>query len=81
MVVAAVVLRVATTRPLSDALLDLGEREQNVSVAESSTGGMISANLLSVADRPFFFNLGGSTVYRLASCRVYLGLAREKIKY
>jgi len=54
MVVAAVVLRVATTRPLSDALLDLGEREQNVSVAESSTGGMISANLLSVADRPFF---------------------------
>jgi len=54
MVVAAVVLRVATTRPLSDALLDLGEREQNVSVAESSTGGMISANLLSVADRLFF---------------------------
>jgi PncC family amidohydrolase len=57
----------------------LVERQQNVSVAESSTGGLISANLLSVAGASKFF-MGGSVVYTLASRRAYLDLDREKLK-
>ncbi len=52
---------------------------QTVSVAESSTGGLISANLLSVAGASQFF-MGGSVVYTLASRRAYLDLDRERLK-
>ena len=57
----------------------LVEGQQNVSVAESSTGGLISANLLSVAGASKFF-MGGSVVYTLASRRAYLDLDRKKLK-
>lgn len=57
----------------------LVEAGQTVSVAESSTGGLIAANLLSVAGASKFF-LGGSVVYTLASRRAYLDLDREKLK-
>ena len=53
--------------------------KQNVSVAESSTGGLISANLLSVAGASQFFT-GGSVVYTLASRRAFLDLDRSKVK-
>ena len=79
MVVDPVALWAATTRPSSAALPDLVDHEQKVSVVESSTGGMISANLLLVAGA-FKFFMGGSVVYTLASRRAYLDLDREKLK-
>ncbi|MFL2537609.1 MAG: CinA family protein [Candidatus Azotimanducaceae bacterium] len=65
-----------TTNKIGERLV---ERGHTVSIAESSTGGLISANLLSVAGASQFF-LGGSVVYTLASRRVYLDLDREKLK-
>jgi len=55
------------------------ERDMSVSVAESSTGGLISANLLAVAGASRYF-LGGSVVYTLASRRAFLSLDRDKLK-
>ena len=57
----------------------LTERAETVSVAESSTGGLISANLLAVPGASSYF-LGGSVVYTLASRRAFLDLDREKVK-
>jgi len=57
----------------------LTERGESVSVAESSTGGLISANLLAVPGASSYF-LGGSVVYTLASRRAFLDLDREKVK-
>ena len=55
------------------------EREQKVTVAESSTGGLISANLLSVPGASAYYE-GGSVVYTLASRRAFLDLDRAKLK-
>lgn len=57
----------------------LTERGQTVSVAESSTGGLISANLLSVPGASSFF-VGGSVVYSLRSRRAYLEFDRDRLK-
>ena len=67
----------------SESVLRVGEllksAEQTVSVAESSTGGLISATLLSVPGASAFYQ-GGSVVYTLASRRAFLDLDREKLK-
>ncbi|MFT5562826.1 MAG: nicotinamide-nucleotide amidase [Candidatus Azotimanducaceae bacterium] len=55
------------------------ERGETVSVAESSTGGLIAANLLSVAGASAYFQ-GGSVVYTLASRRAFLDLNRERLR-
>jgi PncC family amidohydrolase len=52
---------------------------QTVTVAESSTGGLIAANLLSVAGASKYF-VGGSVVYTLQSRRAFLDLDRERVK-
>lgn len=52
--------------------------EQTISVAESSTGGLISANLLAVPGASAYFK-GGSVVYTLASRRAFLDLDRDKL--
>ena len=57
----------------------LTEREETVSVAESSTGGLISANLLSVPGASRYFQ-GGSIVYTLASRRAYLDLEKSRVE-
>ncbi|MBO6658456.1 MAG: CinA family protein [Pseudomonadales bacterium] len=57
----------------------LTERGETVSVAESSTGGLISANLLAIPGASSYY-LGGSVVYTLASRRAFLDLDREKVK-
>lgn len=57
----------------------LTERGETVSVAESSTGGLISANLLAIPGASGYF-LGGSVVYTLASRRAFLDLDRQKVK-
>ena len=55
------------------------ERGDTVSVAESSTGGLISANLLSVPGASAFFK-GGSVVYTLAARKAFLELDSERVR-
>ena len=47
-------------------------------VAESATGGLISASLLSVPGASSYF-LAGATVYTYASRNVFLDLHREDV--
>ena len=53
--------------------------EQSVSVAESSTGGLIAANLLSVAGASSYFR-GGSVIYTRESRHAFLDLDVIKLK-
>ena len=52
---------------------------QSVSVAESSTGGLIAANLLSVAGASSYFR-GGSVIYTHESRHAFLDLDVVKLK-
>jgi nicotinamide-nucleotide amidase len=54
----------------------LKARNQTVAVAESSTGGLISAVLLAVPGASAYF-VGGAVVYTRASRRVLLGISDE----
>ena len=56
----------------------LTAREQTVAVAESSTGGLISASLLAVPGASAYFK-GGSVVYTLVSRRELLGITRDDV--
>lgn len=57
----------------------LTERNETVSIAESTTGGLISASLLSVPGASSFF-LGGSIIYTGASRKAFLDLDLAKAK-
>jgi PncC family amidohydrolase len=52
----------------------LRERQQTIAVAESSTGGLVAAALLSVAGASAYF-LGGAVVYTRASRQALLGIS------
>src|SRR5437879_3620244 len=52
----------------------LKERRETIVVAESSTGGLVSAALLSVPGASVYF-LGGAVVYTLQARRVLLDIA------
>ena len=65
-----------TVTDIAGLLIDRGD---TVSVAESSTGGLISANLLSVPGASAYFQ-GGSIVYTLASRRAFLDLDRARVR-
>ncbi len=54
-------------------------REETVSVAESSSGGLISATLLAVPGASGFYR-GGSVVYTLPSRRAFLDIPRDKVE-
>jgi nicotinamide-nucleotide amidase len=54
----------------------LKERGETVAVAESSTGGMISAALLALPGASAYF-IGGAVVYTRASRRVLLGISDD----
>src|SRR6516164_10436891 len=56
----------------------LVERKQTIAVAESSTGGLISAALLAVPGASAYF-LGGSVVYTGKARMALLGLRREDV--
>jgi len=64
-----------TVNAIAELLIDRGD---TVSVAESSTGGLISANLLSVPGASAYFE-GGSVVYTRASRRAFLDLDRDRV--
>ena len=57
----------------------LKERKETVSVAESSTGGLVSAALLAVPGASAYF-LGGSVVYTRAAREVLLGIPTAALK-
>jgi PncC family amidohydrolase len=54
----------------------LKQRNETIAVAESSTGGMISAALLAIPGASAYF-IGGAVVYTRASRRVLLGISDE----
>lgn len=56
----------------------LKAREETVAVAESSTGGLVSASLLAVPGASAYF-LGGSVVYTLRARRELLGIERAAL--
>jgi len=54
-------------------------RKQTISVAESSTGGLISASLLAVPGASAYF-LGGAVVYTRDARRVLMDISDEAMK-
>ncbi len=57
----------------------LKERRQTIAVAESSTGGLISAALLAVPGASAYFQ-GGGVIYTQAARRALLQLADESLQ-
>ena len=55
------------------------ELDHSISVAESSTGGLIAASLLSVPGASSYF-MGGTVIYTIKSRLAFLDLDRERIK-
>ena len=51
----------------------LKERRETVALAESTTGGLLSAALLSVPGASAYF-LGGSVTYARPAARVFMGI-------
>lgn len=68
-----------TLRPLAESVAALlKEKKQTVAVAESSTGGLLSAALLSVPGASVYF-LAGAVVYTKPARRVLMGLADRDV--
>lgn len=57
----------------------LKSRRASVGVAESSTGGLISATLLAVPGASAYF-LGGGVIYTMAARRALLGISDETLR-
>ncbi len=55
------------------------ERKQTIAIAESSTGGLISAALLSVPGASTYF-LGGGVVYTRDARRILMDISDESMK-
>ena len=70
---------IASLSPLAEALAErLMARHQTLAVAESSSGGLISAALLAVPGASAYF-LGGAVVYTAKARMRLLGLTRESV--
>ena len=57
----------------------LKERGETIAVAESTTGGLISARLLSVPGASAYF-MGGTVIYTRVSRKVFLDASSEKLE-
>ena len=65
--------------PLAEALAErLKARKQTITVAESSSGGLISAALLAIPGASAYF-LGGAVVYTAKARMSLMGLPREAV--
>jgi PncC family amidohydrolase len=70
---------IASLSPLAETLAErLKARKQTLAVAESSSGGLISAALLAVPGASAYF-LGGAVVYTGKARMSLLGLPRESV--
>jgi len=73
---------VLTDSPLGQAALAVAERlkarKQTIAVAESSSGGLISAALLAIPGASAYF-LGGAVVYTAKARMSLMGLPREAV--
>jgi nicotinamide-nucleotide amidase len=58
---------------------NLKDRRETIAIAESSTGGLISSALLSVAGASVYF-LGGAVVYTLKARRSLLDIQDDAVK-
>lgn len=68
-----------TLTPIAEALAEaLKRRGETVAVAESSSGGLVSAALLAVPGASAYF-LGGSVIYTGKARMALLGLRREDV--
>lgn len=56
----------------------LKSRKETISVAESSSGGLISASLLAIPGASSYF-LGGSVVYTMAARKVFLSMHNQQL--
>jgi PncC family amidohydrolase len=56
----------------------LGERRETIAIAESSTGGLISAALLAVPGASAYF-LGGAVVYTAAARSALVGITADDL--
>jgi nicotinamide-nucleotide amidase len=57
----------------------LKARKETLAIAESSTGGLISASLLAVPGASAYY-LGGTVIYTLKARNELLGLSKETLK-
>ena len=57
----------------------LKARKETIAIAESSTGGLISASLLSVAGASAYF-MGGSVIYTRTARTVLMGITPETMQ-
>ena len=62
--------------PIADRLK---ANKQTISVSESSTGGLISAALLSIPGASAYYK-GGSVIYTLASRKIFLNLSKQDVE-
>ncbi|HJP35747.1 MAG: CinA family protein [Gammaproteobacteria bacterium] len=63
----------------ADLAATLVERRETIAVAESSTGGLISASLLAVPGASAYF-LGGTVVYTIEARRTLLNIPDDRLK-
>jgi nicotinamide-nucleotide amidase len=64
-----------TTKKIAALLI---EAKQSIGVAESSTGGLISASLLAIPGASAYFN-GGAIIYTMRARRKLLQIDKEKL--
>ena len=64
-----------TTKKIADLLI---EANQSISVAESSTGGLIAASLLAVPGASAYFS-GGAIIFTMRARRKLLQIDKEKL--
>ena len=62
--------------PIADRLK---ANKQTISVSESSTGGLISAALLSIPGASAYYK-GGSVIYTLGSRKIFLNLSKQDVE-
>lgn len=73
----------STSRELSTLAADIAallkSRQQTIGVAESSTGGLISAALLAIPGASVYF-MGGGVIYTIAARRELLGITDDVMR-
>ena len=70
---------VLTSETVKEASEVLKERGETIAVAESTTGGLISARLLSIPGASAYF-MGGTIIYTRLSRKLFLDVSAERLR-